>query len=101
EGLFAEADALWRDAFEICEKNGLVVPGLMLCVVQRTGFMYTRLDAEGWSDVEPLAARPLDPHALLAVSRAAHDAPCGRVENVRESLALTNGIPLETLPDAA
>lgn len=101
EGRFSEADALNREAMKICEENGLVVPGLMLCVVQRTGFMYTRLDADAWNDIEPLAITLLDNNPLFAVYRATFDAPCGRVEKVRESLALTNGIPLETLPDSS
>jgi tetratricopeptide (TPR) repeat protein len=101
EGRFAEADALSREAITICEENGLVVPGLRLCVVQRTGFLYTRLDVESWAEVEPLAMRVLDRNVLFEIFRSTFDAPCGRVGRVRDSLALTKGVPLETLPDGS
>jgi tetratricopeptide (TPR) repeat protein len=100
EGRFAEADALSREALRICEANGLI-PGLMHGLIQRAAFLYTRGDADGWAEFEARTLRLLDNNPLSAIFRCMFDAPCGRTEKVREALALTKDIPLETLPDGS
>ncbi|HEX7560258.1 MAG TPA: hypothetical protein VF386_13735 [Usitatibacter sp.] len=99
EGRFAEADALSREALSIIEEHR-IAGGMSVFTSQRIGFLHTRGDTDGWSDVEPIVLGAYENgDRMLAIYRCMFECMFDRQEAVRASLAMAMD-RLRAMPDA-
>jgi hypothetical protein len=99
EGRFAEADALSREALSIIEEHR-IAGGMFVFTSQRIGFLHTRGDTDGWSDVEPIVLGAYENgDRMLAIYRCMFECMFERQKAVRASLAMAMD-RLRAMPDA-